>query len=480
MSPRSLIIRAISLAVLQGDPIDVESQQKFLSDASFRVIFLIENVDKEQTFTYKHDELLLGFFTWIRQTKMRLAITYSSVCSLLFVLLSHVCVAQEPDAIQSLSSYLEKNENVVASVADQPFASLPLTKSECQKAQGMLVNAWRASVAKERKAELKGTELKIDDHKMKFFQRKFGDKPESGWSLYISMHGGGGAPTRVNDRQWENQKRLYSLKEGIYVVPRAPTDTWDLWHQEHIDKFYDRLITNFIVSEGVNPDRVYILGYSAGGDGVYQLAPRMADRFAAAAMMAGHPNDAAAESLRNLPFTIHMGELDGSYNRNKKAANWKKKLADFREKDPNGYTHHVEIHKGKGHWMDRDDAVAVDWMAKYSRQRFPERVVWKQDNVKQLRFYWLAVEEVPEKRPLIVASREGQTVSIDESDVGAVSILVNDDMLNMDQKISIQWQGKMVQSRKVNRTIGQLVASLLERGDPAMMFSARIEVAKPE
>jgi poly(3-hydroxybutyrate) depolymerase len=44
---------------------------------------------------------------------------------------------------------------------------------------------------------------------------------------------------------------------------------------------------------GVNPDKVYLLGYPAGGDGVWQLAPRMADRFAAAAMMAGHPNGAS-------------------------------------------------------------------------------------------------------------------------------------------------------------------------------------------
>jgi poly(3-hydroxybutyrate) depolymerase len=51
------------------------------------------------------------------------------------------------------------------------------------------------------------------------------------------------------------------------------------------------------------------MGYSAGGDGVFQIAPRMADHWAAAAMMAGHPGDAAALNLRNLPFTIFMGGL---------------------------------------------------------------------------------------------------------------------------------------------------------------------------
>jgi predicted peptidase len=61
---------------------------------------------------------------------------------------------------------------------------------------------------------------------------------------------------------------------------------------------------------------IYLLGYSAGGDGVYQLAPRMADRFAAASMMAGHPNDSTPAGLRNLPFALFMGGDDAAHNRN--------------------------------------------------------------------------------------------------------------------------------------------------------------------
>jgi len=322
--------------------------------------------------------------------------------------------------------------------------------------------------------------IEIGELEMKLFQKKFGEKPKDGWSLYISMHGGGGTTARVNDSQWRNQKGLYELEEGIYVAPRAPTNTWNLWQQAHIDQFFDRLITDLIVSEDVNPNRVFIMGYSAGGDGAYQLGPRLADRLAAAAMMAGHPGDAAVESLRNLPFTIHMGENDRAYKRNEHAAKWKKKLADLHEQDPDGYINEVQIHKDKGHWMDRDDAVAVPWMAKFSRNQFPKKVVWKQDNIKQKRFYWLAVNEIPETKPLIVASLDGQKFSIEQAEVDAVSILVNDQMLDMDQEISVDWAGKSVQSKKVDRTIGGLAASLLERGDPGMMFSARIEIEKPE
>ena len=108
---------------------------------------------------------------------------------------------------------------------------------------------------------------------MKFDFIVFGEKPKNGRSLFISMHGGGGAPPKVNESQWRNQMRLYKPKEGIYLCPRAPTDTWNLWHQSHIDPLFDRLIENLIIFEGVDPERVYLMGYSAGGDGVYQLAP---------------------------------------------------------------------------------------------------------------------------------------------------------------------------------------------------------------
>ena len=37
---------------------------------------------------------------------------------------------------------------------------------------------------------------------------------------------------------------LYTLDEGIYIAPRAPTNTWNLWHEAHIDPLFARLIEN--------------------------------------------------------------------------------------------------------------------------------------------------------------------------------------------------------------------------------------------
>ena len=151
------------------------------------------------------------------------------------------------------------------------------------------------------------------------------------------MHGGGGAPAAVNDSKWQNQIRLYDPEGSLYIAPRAPTDTWNLWHEAHIDGLFDRLIENCIAIHGVNPDRVYIMGYSAGGDGVYQIGPRMADRWAAAAMMAGHPNEAKPESLRNLPFALQVGGQDAAFKRNEICQQWADQLTALAKAHEDSY-----------------------------------------------------------------------------------------------------------------------------------------------
>ncbi len=223
-------------------------------------------------------------------------------------------------AVNALARTLRADGFDAASTGD--FANVPLTEEDVARAARVLVDAWQRKVKRERMSALREGVVEIDGLRMPIWYQAYGEKPKGGRSLFISMHGGGGAPPEVNSQQWENQKRLYRPAEGVYLAPRAPTDTWNLWHQGHIDRFFDRLIADLVVIEGVDPDRVYLMGYSAGGDGVYQLAPRMADRFAAAAMMAGHPNETKPDGLRNLPFALWMGGNDGAYNRNGVARQW--------------------------------------------------------------------------------------------------------------------------------------------------------------
>jgi predicted esterase len=388
--------------------------------------------------------------------------------------------AKSAAAIGALDEYLSTDFSKRGHLQDLPFATTPISRGDAKHARQRLWDDHAKRIRRDRAAEMKAGSLQEGDLKMPFFLKKFGKKPSDGWSLYISMHGGGGAPKAVNDRQWENQKRLYQLKEGIYLVPRAPTNTWNLWHQAHIDGMFERLIENLIVLEGVNPNRVYIMGYSAGGDGVFQLAPRMADRLAAAAMMAGHPNETSPLGLRNIGFALYMGGRDSAYNRNKVAADWEKKLADLQQADPPGYQHQVKIFPDKGHWMDREDVAALPWMARFKRNPLPEKIVWKQDDVTHASFYWLAVDgENRKARSQVIATRKQQAIDIEKGEVGQLIIRLNDEMLDLDQEVTISFQQKTLFQGHLQRTIGKL-AETIKRGDPFLVFSAEISVELPK
>lgn len=381
--------------------------------------------------------------------------------------------------LQELNAYFNKPAESRGALMDQAFAKKPLTKQVAAIVERRLIEEFRKVKQEERKAEVEERLLEINGLKMPFYYKVFGEMPEGGRSLFISMHGGGGAPAAVNDGQYENQKRLYRPKEGVYLAPRAPTNTWNLWHEGHIDGFFDRLITDMVLFEDVDPDRVYLMGYSAGGDGVYQLAPRMADRFAAAAMMAGHPNETSPLGLRNLPFTLHMGANDSAYKRNEIAESWKGLLGGLREKDPNGYEHFVKIHEGKGHWMDRKDAEALDWMTKYSRNRYPNKIVWKQDDVIGNRYYWLGTDGPIPDRSLTQVEREGQVIRIVESDLPSLTLFLHDSFIDCDSEIQVFWGDKKVFQGVPQRTIASLSQTLEQRGDPKGLFSSTLRVDRP-
>jgi poly(3-hydroxybutyrate) depolymerase len=382
------------------------------------------------------------------------------------------------EALQGLANALKSDQASLEKLANEPFAATPLTKEDSAKARAMLWAAHVEKLKKERAAELEKKELADGTLTMPFFTKTFGEKPATGRSLWISMHGGGGAPAKVNDGQYENQKKLYQLAEGIYLVPRAPTNTWNLWHEGHIDRMFARLVEDFVALEGVNPDKVYILGYSAGGDGVYQMAPRMADWWAGAAMMAGHPNGVPLLSVRNVPFALQVGAKDNAYNRAKIGAEYGEQLAKLRKEDPKGYENFVRIREGKGHWMNLEDKEALPWLAKFDRNPVPDRVVWKQTGTPHDRSYWLAVPKGKAKGgSLVVAERAPNKITITKAeDVERLVIRLDYRMIPFQGPVVVEQAGKILHSAPVTRTIATLAKTLADRGDPKLMFDAEVEV----
>lgn len=305
----------------------------------------------------------------------------------------------------------------------------------------------------------------------------YGDKPVDGYSLFISLHGGGGTTQEVNNQQWENQKYLYRPQQAVYVAPRAPWNLWNMWCHEGIDPIYEQLIQMCVAFEGVNPDKVYLMGYSAGGDGVWRMAPRMADSWAAASMMAGHPGDVSLLNLRNLPFMIWCGEHDAAYHRNTLAAQRGLQMDSLQQHDPMGYVHQTHIIKGAGHWMNRVDSAAVPWMQQFRRNPYPKQIVWRQAEVVKPYFYWLGApkhELAPGK--MVRAFIHGNQVDITACDYSSLTIYLNDDLVDLDKAIIIKYGKRLLFRGRVRRKESTMRQTLTQRNDWAYMFPAMVEV----
>ena len=363
-------------------------------------------------------------------------------------------------------------------LADNPANTVRagLDRESCMEARHEILNEWKAEQRPALELNLKRKYVQDGETRMPFDVQLFGDEPEGGRSLWISLHGGGGTTSRVNDGQWRNQTRLYMPNNSVYICPRAPWDAWNMWFQDGIDKLFEEIIRTVTVIYDINPDKVYIMGYSAGGDGVWRLAPRLADHWAAAAMMAGHPGDVRLENVRNLPFTLWVGGEDLAYRRNEEVALRGLQLDSLQKSDPEGYVHQTHVLPGLPHWMERRDTAAVKWMASFTRNAHPSKVVWTQEEVLRKTFYWIEVPEDELKRgKTVIAETDGSTIRISRCDYSSITIYLDDDMMDLDRDVTVEFNGKKMVFRP-ERKAETLRSTLEERGDPQFMFPASIHI----
>jgi hypothetical protein len=139
-----------------------------------------------------------------------------------------------------------------SALSNAAFAVVPLTRGDAARAVSALRRDHAAFLQDTRAAEMKAKVIELGGLKMKFEMLTFTNgSATNGRSLFLSLHGGGGAPPAVNESQWRNQVRLgqgYHPSEGIYLAPRAPTDAWNLCHQGHIDTLFSGLVPRTVTT----------------------------------------------------------------------------------------------------------------------------------------------------------------------------------------------------------------------------------------
>lgn len=316
-------------------------------------------------------------------------------------------------------------------------------------------------------------------------------KPEAGYPVFISMHGGGAFTEQENHDQWEIQKTRYPGVRGLYICPHSPMDTWDQWHHENIFKLIETLVRAVWLREDIDPNRVYLTGYCSGGNGVYQLGPILADHFAAVSATKALSEGAPLANLRNCPIDLQWGEHDEEpvnrpeHNREKVA-----ELYRLFEQDRDGYSFREIEHWRQGRFVN--DKSTVAWLARWTRDPLPRRVVWVQggdvrpeSNPVRRDFYWLSIPDdaalSTDARSSVVADldRQTNTIHLKVEGYGRVGVWLSEAMLDLDQAVTIRVNGREVFTSRVERDPAVMAESIRRLGDPARVFSARVWVEVP-
>ena len=206
---------------------------------------------------------------------------------------------------------------------------------------------------KTRQEEMKNKTIKCQNNlTLRFYDKTYGKADASGFCLFVCLHGGGQGSPQMNDDQWRNIIPFENggFKSGtIAVATRGITNTWNLHFVGESYPAITRLVENYIIFNNVNPNKVYLMGFSAGGDGTYALSERIPFLFAACSPQAGHPNGVSTINLCNLPTYLAAGEKDTSFKRNEICVDYYKKILEQNGKYCGNYVAKVEVVAGSGH-----------------------------------------------------------------------------------------------------------------------------------
>ena len=359
--------------------------------------------------------------------------------------------------------------------------------------------------------ELKRCRIDFHGKTMKYFCTTIGKPSPTGYALFIALHGGGSSDKPdMNDSQWKHMQYYYraanTIKQGIYVAPRGVTDTWDLHSVPEAFPMYDSIIENMILFRNVDPNQVYICGFSAGGDGVYQITNRMPDKWAAANMSAGHPNGIPIINLHNISMQLQVGDHDEAYNRNRVTAEYDLLLKNAHKFHPYSYKHNTYIHYGQPHnfpdnvspefqflvyespqgWYTNTNIKVSPvnpnvpcWLQSHVRNPYPTHIQWSTTNNAPLRglknnfHYWLEITEKTTST-LIEASYDRNTNRIDISKAGGyLKIHFNDRMLQIHKPIEIHINQQKL-STDLIPSIRNIVDSIRVRSDPNYIFECNV------
>jgi transglutaminase-like putative cysteine protease/pimeloyl-ACP methyl ester carboxylesterase len=340
----------------------------------------------------------------------------------------------------------------------------------------------RAPLHADLKADFDTNVVRFNQHVSPYTVKTVGTRPANGWALFIALHGGGGAPKQVNDSQWKHMQIYYKdhPEAGgyIYLALRAPNDTWNGFYDNYVYPLVDRLIRQFRLFGDIDPDKVFLLGYSHGGYGAYAIGPKMPDRFAAihASAAAATDGETTGHTLRTTPFTAMVGERDTMYGRYSRNLKFKEQIEKLRGSRTDIYPVTVTIIPGNGHGGLPDrDKIADLYPA--VRNPVPRELDWLMTDSVVQDFFWLRVPQPAKRQEILASCQNNRFVFTANEHVAGATVFMDTRLVDFRKPVAIEMNGSTT-THRFTPSLNTFCETLARRGDPRFAFSAACAVLK--
>lgn len=332
------------------------------------------------------------------------------------------------------------------------------------------------------KADFDADVARFGQYLSPYVVKTVGTRPANGWPLFIAMHGGGGAPKEVNDSQWKHMQVYYKdhPEAGgyLYLALRAPNDTWNGFYDDYVYPLMDNLVRQFRLFGDIDPDKVFIMGYSHGGYGAYAIGPKMPDRFAAihASAAAATDGESTPKTLRTTQFTAMVGELDTLYGRCERNQRFQAEVEQLRTGRTDIYPVTVTIVTGNGHTglPDRDK---IKDLYPTVRNPAPQEVSWLMTDSVVQDFFWLRVPQPAKQQEIFATCQNNRFVIKASEDLAAATVLLDSRLIDFNQPVDIEVNGSAT-TRRFGPSLKTFCDTLARRGDPEFAFSASFTFVK--
>ncbi|MBI5359345.1 MAG: alpha/beta hydrolase [Planctomycetes bacterium] len=289
------------------------------------------------------------------------------------------------------------------------------------------------------------------------------------YPLLVMMHGAGFQGDAYIGRYGD-----FPEQNGYVLLCPSGTSEW--WSDTE-EAFLVSIIGSIRTKYRIDPDRIFLAGFSNGGIGTWSVGLHNPDLFAGLLPMAGALNEAETYLLNsmNLPILMLHGTKDNTipFEAGKEAFN---KITALKHKNIRLLDYPEEKPMAGGHFFPTHKLQDVfDWLADKNRNAFPSELNCASADKKLNSFYWLKLDDFTEME--ITASVINNKIAINIAGaVNKLTVRLNDKMIDYSKPVEIVVNGKTVFNGMALKNAETLLTGFKNARDCKKIFFTEIRI----